>query len=277
MDGGFQYFLLLMFVFWILEGIAKNKQRRRAEEAAGEEEETGAVQRAPTPLESEAETRTPAQRIPPGDATEPRGRPPRRAPSASAPPQRAPTASAPPKRAPRTLWEEIAELARQQQEQQRPQPLPPEGRGEARGPESDREYERAAARRIEAPPADVPRHSDRWATGKRRETEVTPAQDVQPAPATQPAPSAVPTVRRDIVRAPLRTALERSPVRAPGVGLGEGRRLADAARTPHTKAILDALNPTMLPRLSRAELRRLLVLREVLSPPLALREEPTGE
>ena len=214
----FQYFLILLFVFWVLEGLAKAKKRGQAEQ---QERESGGLEELPPPGHREE----PRMRRPPelpDEAAEPRGRP-------------------VPQAKPRTLWEEIQEIARQQQEQDRSQrqrpapaeasPAPEEGGGE-----------RAAAARVEVLSTGEEHLSDRWSGGARRELERVPS----------------------------------IPARRPRASLRE-RHAEPAARAAAVHAHSRALDPLALPRLSRHELRRLLVLQEVLGPPVALRDEPPGQ
>lgn len=261
----FQYLLILIFVFWVLEGLAKAKQRGRQAE---EQEEPVGMEELP---QAERRPDAPMRRPPtaPDEAAEPRGRPVPRAP-----------------KAPRNLWEEIQEIARQQQEMDRqrrqqqeaerrprPQPTQRPRAAEATVSSEGASSEREAAGRPEAGFADDERHSDRWTSGTTREAEPAPARPAPPVPTT-PA-TLTPAARKGApVRAPKPVSVTVRPARASLRERGAeppGPAKAAAARTTR------ALDPLALPRLSREELRRLLMLQEILGPPVSLREEPPGE
>lgn len=232
MGEGFPLFLLLLFVFWVLESIAKARRRGLPTDDQPEGDRPDGE---PTRLE-----------VPPEERT-----------------------TRPQPRTPRDLFEELAELARQQQQEKqrqrpgrppprpvpgptaeapplpRPAPAPP-----AAGRPASKRWEGGTEREVvvrHGRPVGEERRSDRWMTGKEREA---PVEIVPAAPAPRPQ-------RRE------------------GVVRREARHLEETA-VPALRAHADGRIPD-LRRASPGQLRQLFVLREVLGPPLALRDEEPAE
>jgi hypothetical protein len=289
-DSQLGYFLFLLFFFWVLEGIGKAMQKKRQ---SGQSEEGEARSTPTTAPDQRAQIELPTPRSQPSAQSTQR---------------------------PRTLWEEIAEIARQQAEQQRlPTDSPPASQKRQGAPipaERPRPAPRRAKRSSEFPPptpthghqapsrweeglereaaargsslesaAPDERRSDRWLAGARGEgsaaepsgSEASGPEEVSrydetdstrrradqlarrpKAPAARPA-AAAPVARTALGSAGLERRTGRPPVPA----------LAAAPAAAVSASELDLHN---LRGASRAELRRLLILSEVLGPPIVLRE-----
>ena len=299
-DGEASWFLIVLFVLWILESIAKARRRSRHPDQS---EEEGQTLSAPTTLD-----------VP----TEPRPQPGR----------------------PRTLWEEIAEIARQQREQQEQQRrrmpsearLPDASETDTGHRHAEPEPHRATLprRRAEVPTSELPRRtqpprrhiersappprsertaSTRWEQGTVEEAvardepvDVTPADErrserwlagrVEEGASTEgvatydsvearprssdhaPRPRGDHAVGGELVRAP------RPPRKALQPSGGRPARRALSAATPIVGTPTDVTVSRIeadvhsLRHASRADLRRILILKEVLGPPVALREGP---
>jgi hypothetical protein len=301
MDDGFQLFLLLIFVFWILEGIAKARQRTRlpqppeqsrqipsAEEGAPAERgrrvsrvprapgEQG--QRPPTLMEilaAELErakeahrqmeeglgaerperveaprtaTREPergAGTTPPRDAAAEakalpkRARPalrPARAPEALRVPRRAAPTQGSPARPPRLRRAGLREKGGEVMRGERPDVV-------EQFSERDREE----------------RISETWASGER-EADGGASRELERVGAVE----AERSVSLEI--SPRRVGLQRA-------GIKESQRPLEASPRSTRKTAAPSLDPRHLIGASPGDLRRILILREVLGPPVALRED----
>jgi hypothetical protein len=300
-DGEVSWFLIVIFVLWVLESIAKARGRSRSPDQGADEDQTLS---APSTLEAPTEAR--------------------------------------PKGPPRTLWEEIAEIARQQQEQRLPtEQRHPEGseRGPRRRPDvapAERpEGVPLPRRRAELSPAEGPKRpgpkrqrvelgvpsappertaSTRWQQGIDEEAVVRPApveatggderrsdrwlyggleegasteggatydsleararsSDLAPRARSEQAASPKTAVART---GQPRGKVQRSVKGRPalrGTSVGTPLSGAPAERSP-SRLDADVHN---LRGASRAELRRILILTEVLGPPLALRDESPSD
>jgi hypothetical protein len=276
-DGNLMYFLIVVFVLWVLESIAKARQRSRLPEETSEDEP---LQRVPTPVETSAETR------------------PRTV-----------------ERPPRTLWDEIAEIARQQlpSEQTPPERGRPPGRRADLPPPAQpaappKRYvsgtERTQTTRwtqgserevvVRPAPAEAPladeRRSERWLSGsgaEARSSEDVRAESVEASrrragPVKRQHPELERTAKKQVspwkgekgtpASAPRPAAPPPEPRRADRTTAAV-LVAAPAARAARTTP----QNIHNLRHASRAELRRILILQEVLGPPVALREGPLSE
>ena len=273
MDGQFSYFLLLLFFFWILESIAKARQRKNHPEQMeqqGEQQDPFSITVETSRGQKQMELPEPRTHQRPMEPTE----------------ARTPL----PRRRPRNLWEEIAEIARQQMPpEQRPVERTAQRAEEEASAESTAGHgqvsarweqgsqrELARAERAEAPTGDE-RTSDRWAAGfeeaSSRELELTRTVEAAPRrakPVSRPALKAPARAKRDALRPPENLA-------ASG---GGPKRLSQSARpaleVPAVQVSGSVPGVHSLRGASRAELRRILVLQEVLGPPVSLRVKPTG-
>lgn len=144
---------------------------------------------------------------------------------------------------PADVWEEILGLARGQPPAKRQPPPEPEERAaeEAEGFEEGRSYDEEA---LEPSATPAPRPQPRLAPSVR------PAPSPKPAPAPRPVPSARPAPAR-------RPESVASPVFQPGA--------SPSGESP----LRDDLFGSGMPE----DLRKAIILREVLGPPLALRED----
>jgi hypothetical protein len=290
-DSQLGYFLFLLFFFWVLEGIGKAMQKRRQ----GEQSQEGEAR--PTP------PTVPDQRP---ELPTPRSQPP-----------------AQPTQRPRTLWEEIAEIARQQAEQQRlptdSPPLPHKREGAPSPGDRLRPAPRSAKRSSEFPPP-TPAHGhqapNRWEEGLEREAgaRASPSESAAPderrsdrwltgargegaaaEPAATEASGPEETLRFEETDATRRRAdkLARRPS-APAAQPAKALVSRSAAPTSLTRrtgrpevATRAATAATAIPAseldlhnlrgASRSELRRLLILSEVLGPPMSIREGSSQE
>jgi hypothetical protein len=272
MDGEFSYFLLLLFFFWILESIAKARQRKNHPEQMEQSEQQD-------PFSITVETSRGQRQM---ELPEPRTHQ-RPEPTEARTPL--------PRRRPRNLWEEIAEIARQQMPpEQRPVERTAQRAEEEASAESTAGHgqvsarweqgsqrELARAERAEAPTGEE-RTSDRWAAGlaeaSSREVELTRTVEAAPRranPVSRPIAKAPARAKRDALRPPEKLAASD----------GSPKRLSQSARSaPQVPAVqVSGSVPGVhgLRGASRAELRRILVLQEVLGPPVSLRGKPTGQ
>jgi hypothetical protein len=296
-DGQGAWFLIVIFVLWVLESIAKARQRSKLPEASADEDQTLST---PTTLEA-----------PPESRPRPQGRP-------------------------RNLWEELAELARQQQEQQglpterspetsqrgpgtrpgatsaeRPEGVPlPRRRAEVAPAEAPRRPspprrraevsapttlpERTASTRwqqgtdAEAVARPVPteatsgdeRRSDRWLAGGHDEATSTEGAATYDSLEARPrSTDLAPRARGAPAAAPSPKLASAGETRRKARAGGRGRPALPSASAPLPVAPSDRSASRLeadvhnLRGASRAELRRILILREVLGPPVALRDE----
>ena len=280
MDGQFSYFLLLLFFFWILESIAKARQRKNHPEQMEQSEQQD-------PFSITVETSRGQRQV---ELPEPRTHQRPMEPTEARTPL--------PRRRPRNLWEEIAEIARQQMPpEQRPVERTAQRADEEASAESTAghgqvsarweqgsERELARAERAEAPTGDE-RTSDRWAAGleeaSSRELELTRTVEAAPRRAEPTRRTPTNPVSRPALKAPARAKRDalRPPEKLPASD-GSPKRLSQSARpaleVPAVQVIGSVPGVHSLRGASRAELRRILVLQEVLGPPVSLREKPTG-
>jgi hypothetical protein len=296
-DSQLGYFLFLLFFFWVLESVGKAMQRRRNPGQMPPEGETLSTPRTDAPDRQQMELpapRTQPQRVP-------------------SPPQR-----------PRNLWEEIAEIARQQAEQQglpgpsapqapprrevpttppqRPKstsrraqrlsdyspPTPAHGHQASGRWEQGAERETAARAEAEGAASDE-RRSDRWLTGARGEgaaPDGAAAEASGPGEASRYEETDAARRRADQLKRPAAAPVSRTSAALPatrkksdvvvmGAAALAAARQRDrpaAAAAVAQAARVSELDLHNLRGASRGELRRLLLLSEVLGPPLALRE-----
>jgi hypothetical protein len=290
MDGGFEIFLLLMFVFWILEGIAKAKQRPRVPRppdqnmpgptseqisAQSQRAPTQRGQRPPTLLEllaAELERARESQRKAEEAAKQ-------RAESPVSSQVDAPqkpvewldiSGTSAPKKAPPKRGQPIARRTpprgtEPSRTAARRPPLGPKGKSPARTRLVRPDLRAgAAAEPGESDFADdltvrEGQTSDTWASGER-DAERGSSREAERVAALETERSA------SLEATPRRSKLQRAAIK-------ETQQPIAAAKKQASKPAAHSLEPHHLIGASPAELRRILVLQEVLGPPVALRED----
>jgi hypothetical protein len=293
MDGGFVIFLLLMFVFWILEGIAKAKQRPRSPRlpdqsmpgstseqisAQGRRAPTQKAQRPPTLLEllaAEVERAREAQRQSEQGPARERAEPAAMSQDTAARkdpiewhPVSAPTAKKePPKRSrplrrPPPRGSEPSRTA--------PHRPPPGYKGRAASPTRPLRSD-LRAQGEGAGPGDldvVEQFSERGSEERTSEAWASGVREADSGAAREGGRAAALEVERSasLEAAPRRTGLQRA-------GIKESQKMLEPAKARVPKPAARSLEPRNLVGASPAELRRILVLQEVLGPPVGLRED----
>jgi len=258
-DGGFPYFLLLIFVFWILESVAKARRRARLPEET-QEDEFGAGEQSrmelPLPDPSRAERTT--QGAGARRETVPREVP--------APAGQVDTTGE--LRDIRDVFRELSELARGQRpgEEATDGPLssPPTP---AKGPVP-------ISTRRQQGPTPVPPGDSKWDRGAER--EVALAREGRMSGDQGGSSAWRSGAVQQVTLTPEGLRLARGGVSRPvRVGLRESRRsLKDVDKVAELAPV--AVTVQHLARSSRAELRRIFVLQEVLSQPVSLRDKELG-
>jgi hypothetical protein len=319
MDGGFEIFLVLMFVFWILEGLAKARQRPRP---PGLPEGMPPEQRSPEEYRASYEERMPPevpeeQRVPTAQRIPDRGqRPPtlleilaaelqrakeeaqRQSGQASKGPSSSADRSLPPKKptvagsSSSPLEESVAELRRQlhtPKPRAKPSPRrtsspmgpkaqPPRRSGSvapsrpaARGKKSDLTLrgERGGLEQFAERDREE-RTSDAWASGEM-EAERGSLREAEQAASLETDRAAVLEAKRaaslEATPSARRHGLQRAAIKESQKPLAVTQRKAPAAAT-------SSLDPRRLVGASPAQLRQILILNEVLGPPVGLRDQP---
>lgn len=276
--GSFEMFLLLIFVFWILEGIAKARQRPRTPDATGQggpaeqQVPSDRSQRAPSLLEvlaAEMQRAKDAQRqatqAKPAERQASQAKP---VEHPALPPQHGPPT---PRKAPVRGAQPVGSLRRALKG--------PPARGTPptrlvakqksktelvlRGEGVDAEEQFAERDREE-------RTSDLWETGLRDSGRRAVAREVEQGAQSEADRAAALEAKRgaSLEAAPTagRTGLQRPSIK-------ESQRPLGAAPPRAPKVATVSLDPRRLIGASPAELRRILVLQEVLGPPVGLRDD----